>query len=213
MSVAEETSEPNDAAIPTSEPTGDAPNQPEGPSDVEVIDLTGLSSGSEEEDLDDNDDGSESEVEIQLNAETREQLRQAISTVSETRLRQVLANLLETDQAVEIALAREFITVQRETQKVIVRWYRCIQCDEEFDGNTLREDDECAFHPGDLEIDPEGFVDWDEACHGPMDTSENRLEYPQEFKWSCCEEDGSSRGCVQGQHKPMEVTKKRKRGE
>lgn len=162
MSVAEETSEPNDAATATSKPmdVGVAADGPEEQLDVEVIDLTGLSSGSEEEDLDDNDndEGSESEVEIQLNSETREQLRRAILTVSETRLRHVLANLLETDQAVEIALAREFITVQRGTQKVVSRWYRCVQCDTEFDGNTLREEDECAFHPG------QSFMTTPECC-------------------------------------------------
>jgi 2-polyprenyl-6-methoxyphenol hydroxylase-like FAD-dependent oxidoreductase len=152
MSTAEEPVEPTDAAMASAEPAdagGTQNHTEEHLDDVEVIDLTGLSSGSEAEDDDDDDDeGSESEVEIQLNAETREQLRRAILTVSETRLRHVLANLLETDQAVEIALAREFITVQRDTQKVIARWYRCVQCDIEFDGNTLREEDECAFHPG-----------------------------------------------------------------
>ncbi|EEB87969.1 hypothetical protein MPER_14459, partial [Moniliophthora perniciosa FA553] len=32
---------------------------------------------------------------------------------------------------------------------------------------------------------------WDEDCHGPMDTEENRKEFPENFKWSCCNEDGT----------------------
>ena len=51
-------------------------------------------------------------------------------------------------------------------------------------------------HNGECECDEEGFVDWDEDCHGPMDTPENRKEYPENFVWTCCGESlGESRGC------------------
>ena len=127
-------------------------------SEVEVIDLTGLtdSSDSSSEDgkgINGEDGGSEdgsdaSEIEITLNEETRSQLQNAISTVSETRLRQLLKTLVETDITIEMALTRELVTLKRETQKIVPRWEACGNCDEEFDTNTIREETECNFHPG-----------------------------------------------------------------
>ena len=130
------------------------------PSDVEVIDLTGLTDSSEsdgERDIDEeeelegsgSDDGSEgSEIEITLNAETRAQLQTAIATVSETRLRHLLRRLVEAEVHVEALLTRELITLQRGTQAVVPRWDACLNCDQEFDINTIREETECVFHPG-----------------------------------------------------------------
>lgn len=126
------------------------------PSDVEVIDLTGLTDSSEsdnERDIDEegsgSDDGSEgSEIEITLNADTRAQLQTAIATVSETRLRHLLRCLVETEVHVEALLTRELITLQRGTQDVVPRWEACLNCDQEFDINTIREETECVFHPG-----------------------------------------------------------------
>lgn len=128
------------------------------PGDVEVIDLTGLTDSSEsddERDIDEDaegsgsDDGSEgSEIEITLNADTRAQLQTAIATVSETRLRHLLRCLVETEVHVEALLTRELITLQRGTQDVVPRWEACLNCDQEFDINTIREETECVFHPG-----------------------------------------------------------------
>ena len=127
---------------------------------VEVIDLTGLTDSSDSSSEDGrevgmngeeggSEDGSDaSEIEITLNEETRSQLQSAISTVSETRLRQLLKILVETDITVEAALTRELVTLKRGTQKIVPRWETCGNCDEEFDTNTIREDTECDFHPG-----------------------------------------------------------------
>ena len=126
----------------------------------EVIDLTELTdssdSGSENgrgmgmngEEGGSEDGSDASEIEITLNEETRSQLQSAISTISETRLRQLLKNLVETDKEVEAALTRELITLKRGTQKIVPRWEACGNCDKEFDTNTIREDTECNFHPG-----------------------------------------------------------------
>lgn len=65
--------------------------------------------------------------------------------------------------------------------------------------------------PGDLEVNEEAFVDWDEDCHGPMDTSENRRQWPENFTWSCCEEDGTAEGCEVGEHEPEQAQDRRKR--
>lgn len=206
--------------------------------ETEVIDLTGLSDSSDSEDDEERNQGEEagtedgsdvSEIELHLDEVSRSQLHAAIATVSEARLRHVLKNLINTDQAVEIALTREFVTVKRDSRAVVPRWERCANCDAEYDVNAAQEDDECSFHPGEfgysvgrglltsetrageLEVNEEEFVDWDENCHGPMDTTLNRRQYPENFMWSCCDADGTAPGCVVGEHKPVEVSKKRKR--
>jgi hypothetical protein len=53
---------------------------------------------------------------------------------------------------------------------------------------------------GDLDVDEEYFADHDEDCHGPMDTEENRAQFPEGFIWDCCDENALSEGCETGQH-------------
>ncbi|KAJ3571161.1 hypothetical protein NP233_g3938 [Leucocoprinus birnbaumii] len=186
-----------------------------GDNEPEVIDLTLSESSSEDEDgatngsIHDNQSDM-SEVEIQLNEETRTQLKNVINTVSATRLRQVLVELIDTEQAVEIALTKEFITLNRETHSIVPRWETCPNCDEDYDVNTEREDGECLFHPGELEVDEDFFADHDEDVHGPMDTEENRASFPEGFIWSCCEGRGHAPGCVEDRHQAA-VPRKRRR--
>lgn len=127
--------------------------------EAEVIDLTGLSDSSESEgdhdlagmDGDEEQSGAESdgsEIEITLNEETRAQLQKAIATVSETRLRELLGILVESEINIEAALTRELVTLKRGTQDVVPRWETCANCEEEYDTNTFREDGECIFHRG-----------------------------------------------------------------
>jgi len=135
------------------------------PDDVEVIDLTGLSDSSESDQGEDqgeeqssSEQGSEtSEIQITLNEETRAQLRKAITTVSETRLRELLKVLVESEVTLETILTRELVTLKRGTQDVVPRWESCANCNAEFDTNMLREDSECVFHPGEYRYftDPE----------------------------------------------------------
>jgi hypothetical protein len=40
------------------------------------------------------------------------------------------------------------------------------------------------------------YVDWDEDCHGPVNTAENRLEYPDQIHWSCCDAGMGAPGCT-----------------
>ncbi|KAF8813394.1 hypothetical protein BYT27DRAFT_7206780 [Phlegmacium glaucopus] len=187
------------------------------PSKAEVIDLTGLTDSNSEDGRDGDEDGSEdgsdtSEIEITLNEETRSQLQTAISTVSETRLRQLLRVLVETDISIEAALTRELVTLKRGTQRIVPRWETCGNCDEEFDTNTIREDTECSVHPGELKRSEDSFSDWDENSQGPMNTESNRRNYPECFQWTCCGEMELSSGCVRGEHRPA-VARKRKRVE
>ncbi|KAJ3514662.1 hypothetical protein NLJ89_g2250 [Agrocybe chaxingu] len=162
------------------------PENIEIPPNVEVIDLTGLSDSGdehnpEEEDLESEHASEGSEIEITLNQETRAQLQTAIATVSETRLRRLLKILVEADVTIEAALTRELVTLKRGTQDVVPRWETCANCDEEYDINTVREDAECIFHPGELDLVEEAFEDWDDDCHGPKDTAENRRHSPSPY--------------------------------
>ncbi|KAG6895968.1 hypothetical protein C0992_011222 [Termitomyces sp. T32_za158] len=182
----------------------------------EIIDLTGLSeSDSEEEDEEhDSEETSEESTdddirEVPVNTTSREQLCDAIRELGQDRLRRVLISLVDEIPEVEETLTKQLLTLKRKSQDIIYRWETCINCDQEFDMATRREEEECSFHPGELEVDEEQFVDWDESCHGLMDSAYNRREYPENFKWSCCEENGKTEGCVRDVHRP--ISRKRRR--
>lgn len=64
---------------------------------------------------------------------------------------------------------------------------------------------------GELEVDEDSFADWDESCHGPMDTRENRNSFPENFIWSCCDEPSFGEGCVNGEHKAAAAARKKRR--
>lgn len=64
---------------------------------------------------------------------------------------------------------------------------------------------------GELEPDYEMFVDHDENCHGTIDSSEMREEFPENFFYNCCDQDGLSKGCKTGRHVEESITYKRPR--
>jgi len=227
---------------------------------IEVIDLTGLSDSSSDDDRqhdgsDDDEDGDDrsstsSGFEITLDETARARLHDAISTVSEERLRRVVHALANTVPAAEEALIQELITLKRKARDedgdeeapngngnrvpagvVVPRWEMCGNCGEEFDVGDVRGNEECVFHPGasivitkkkdqsltcrfgpegELEVNEEEFHDWDEDCHGPKDTTENRRSFPQNFTWTCCDENGVGEGCVHGHHRAAVARKKRR---
>ncbi|KAJ7039694.1 hypothetical protein C8F04DRAFT_949746 [Mycena alexandri] len=179
------------------EPTGLEP-------ELEIIDLTGETTASEEEEEDLSDVSSDGP-----DAASRAQLHAAIYTVPEARLRDVLADLVDRAPAVYQALARELITANPATRVVIPRWETCASCGETYDVNADDGEEECIFHPGNLQVNEAKFLDWDEDCHGPMDSAHDRDEYPENFSWSCCNGDGMAEGCVNGQHS-VAVHKKRR---
>ncbi|KAJ7116528.1 hypothetical protein C8R44DRAFT_210611 [Mycena epipterygia] len=175
--------------------------------ELEIIDLTGETSedgerGYGDEELDDASSDGPDEASAQL-------LRRAIYALPEARLRHVVAQIAETVPAVYRALARELVVVNPETRVVIPRWETCANCGETHDVNADEGEEECTFHPGDLEVDEAKFLDWDEDCHGPMDSPHNRDEFPGNFAWSCCKGDGMAEGCVAGKH-IVAVPKKRR---
>ena len=63
----------------------------------------------------------------------------------------------------------------------------------------------------DAEPDDEEFVDHDEDCHGPIDTSENREAYPECFIHTCCDQNMLSKECNTRKHVENQATYKRPR--
>ena len=70
----------------------------------------------------------------------------------------------------------------------------------QFDENSISSHEREYHHTGDLEVDYEGdfWADHDEDCHGKIDTNSMRREYPEGFKWTCCEKTGDESGCTLG---------------
>jgi hypothetical protein len=127
----------------------------------EVIDLTELSSDSEEDEDDHSgtEDASEvvsdgEEVELIIDQHARAQLQRAILNASESRLRDLLSGLVNTMPAAERAVMAELLTVHRGTREIMPRWETCAVCSEEFDVNAQLEDGECEFHPGMVALFP-----------------------------------------------------------
>ncbi|KAJ7690107.1 hypothetical protein B0H17DRAFT_936479 [Mycena rosella] len=174
-------------------------------SDLEIIDLTGETTDSEggerqEELYDPSSDGPDEA--------SRAQLQAAIYALPEARLRHVVAGLVDTVPAVYRVLARELVGVSPVARVVVPRWETCANCGETYDLHA-DANEECTFHPGRLQVDEAKFLDWDEDCHGPMDSPHNRDEFPENFSWSCCSSDGLAGGCVTGRHS-VAVPKKRR---
>ena len=65
---------------------------------------------------------------------------------------------------------------------------------------------------GETEVDDEEdfWADHDERCHGTIDTAEMRKDYPEGFRWSCCDELGDQEGCQVTPHHPDRTKRVRK---
>lgn len=60
-----------------------------------------------------------------------------------------------------------------------------------------------SHYTGELKVDDseDFWADHDEDCHGEIDTDEMREEFPEGFKWDCCNEKGDSdEYCEIGRH-------------
>lgn len=117
---------------------------------------------------------------------------------------------------------------RKREEHVGVRYATCMQCEQEFDA-TENGEESCEWHDGivmvssrqqwfssadlllgELEIDYEHdtWDDWDEPCHGIMNTDENREGYPEGFIWSCCERRGGEDACRVGKHVAEDIPKR-----
>lgn len=152
-------------------------------------------------------------------------------------------------------------------RKVVTRYATCQNCEEEFDVLNNNDKKGCVYHDGPLYspislmtaiqlanpvalsadamsldylvplYDSIIWADTDEDYHGPIDTEENKQQFPEGFEWSCCgtngadsykHEDVSSdgedadedpedrvarlgRGCCLGRHVELDNKQKRRR--
>jgi hypothetical protein len=60
------------------------------------------------------------------------------------------------------------------------------------------------------EPDYEFFVDHDEDCHGVIDSSEMRKEFPEGFIYACCDRTGKEEPCTVDWHREYEPSKRLK---
>ncbi|KAI0635710.1 hypothetical protein C8Q77DRAFT_587857 [Trametes polyzona] len=170
-----------------------------------------------------------------LDDASRAHLQVAIATSPEGRVREAFAALVYSVPALSERVFRMLVAVPTRDEeeiededeyedededeeedengehRMIPRWRVCANCGEEYDAGAEREPDECKYHPGELEVNEDAFVDWDEDVHGPMDTPENRESYPDNFIWTCCDLDGTKEGCTRDEHEPEEESHQRKR--
>ncbi|EPT01333.1 hypothetical protein FOMPIDRAFT_1015870 [Fomitopsis schrenkii] len=157
-----------------------------------------------------------------LSAAARDQLYKAIETCPEDKLRDILANMVVDDSVSARSLFENLVVVNppplpaveqpvdlvqpvgrnlfEPAPNMVPRWATCEHCGKDFDFAEEREEDECIYHPGSLQVDYSEWPDHDEDVHGPMDTPSNRRAHPQGFRWTCCTKDGSSTGCTEGTH-------------
>ncbi|KAJ7075172.1 hypothetical protein B0H15DRAFT_894514 [Mycena belliarum] len=176
--------------------------------ELEIIDLTGDATSESEDGQAEREEDPDTSFNG-LDEASRARLHAAIFTVPEARLRDVLAGLIDSVPAVYHALARELVVNTPITRVVVPRWETCANCRETYDVHDDEGEEECVFHPGDLQVNEAMFGDHDEDRFGPMDSTQMRDRHPENFAWSCCSGNGLTEGCVTSRHAPASHKKQR----
>ncbi|KAF3908269.1 hypothetical protein AA313_de0205300 [Arthrobotrys entomopaga] len=81
---------------------------------------------------------------------------------------------------------------------------KCTVCNQRFD-ESKNTGKSCKWHPGNREVDFEADC-WDDMWEDDIKAfdfhAEDVLnEWPEGYKWDCCDEDGDHAGCMEGPHK------------
>ncbi|KAK0663009.1 hypothetical protein QBC41DRAFT_27381 [Cercophora samala] len=65
---------------------------------------------------------------------------------------------------------------------------------------------DCRYHPKPLVVDDSAYVweGWIWEDDGLQDTPENRENMPEGFRYTCCDQTASARGCTYGKHRSLE---------
>ncbi|KZT54048.1 hypothetical protein CALCODRAFT_500388 [Calocera cornea HHB12733] len=91
---------------------------------------------------------------VPFTKESKDQLQQAIKTVSEERLRNVVAELVRKEPGAEKELMKALVVSRRkrkrgdEALELLSRWETCANCKVEFDVGEERVEKECRYHDG-----------------------------------------------------------------
>lgn len=153
----------------------------------------------------------------------------AINSADNERLRKTLMAIIADPRGKEL-VESELLVPSNNTEerpKKRNRYEICAQCGEEFEYAKTKEY-ECVWHSGSCLDFPlcqtsmlmhrlgKCEVDWDsgewddtnEDVSGPIDTEENREEYPDGFYWTCCKGAADAQGCEKGFHKECVIAKR-----
>jgi hypothetical protein len=58
------------------------------------------------------------------------------------------------------------------------------------------------------------WADHDEDCHGIIDSEEMRKEFPEGFRWDCCDQAGDGeRGCSYARHEAIAAKRQKTKEE
>ncbi|EJT98216.1 hypothetical protein DACRYDRAFT_118936 [Dacryopinax primogenitus] len=123
------------------------------------------------------------------------QLQEAIKTVSEKRLREIVVELVQTEPVVERALTKLLASSGKRKSRLTT----CPRCQVEYEIGENGEYGQCLYHPGELIPDwtaLEGY-DYDETT---IELDKMKRDFPELYKWACCGDDGSAEGCQSGTH-------------
>ncbi|KAF3937404.1 hypothetical protein ABW19_dt0207080 [Dactylella cylindrospora] len=149
-----------------------------------------------------------------------------IDTVSEDNLRSILRSLCDDPKTLKKAethftklnTVRTTNSKKRGSESMTSV---CVQCNESFNEEE-NASKSCQYHTGHREVDFESEV-WEDMWEGDMkqtDFEDEGLveEWPEGYRWTCCDEEGDHPGCRKGKHASKrdrgssdEKSKKRKR--
>lgn len=109
-------------------------------------------------------------------------LDKALKTATQSRLEKTLRSLCNNPAIlphIEAALLTPS-AVASSNGNERPRYATCKRCFVEFQP-SLAYHKACDWHPGECEVDWDNdfWADHDEDCHGPLDTDDNRVEYPE----------------------------------
>ncbi|KAF4534319.1 hypothetical protein BFW01_g11921 [Lasiodiplodia theobromae] len=135
----------------------------------------------------------------------------AINSADNERLRKTLMAIIADPRGKEL-VESELLVPSNNTEerpKKRNRYEICAQCGEEFEYAKTKEY-ECVWHSGKCEVDWDSgeWDDTNEDVSGPIDTEENREEYPDGFYWTCCKGAADAQGCEKGFHKECVIAKR-----
>ncbi|KAK3495013.1 uncharacterized protein B0T23DRAFT_336379 [Neurospora hispaniola] len=148
--------------------------------------------------------------------QTGEKLIEAIASADESTLRAVLRGLCAEREVAQL-ISKHLYEVNKlnaakggssgSKRKATSPVHICIQC-----GQAFEEDDnkkECRYHSEDMEFDENSstWYDWNEDCHGYMDSEENRRnpDLLGGFVYPCCDKRADeAEGCKLGYHRAVD---------